>query len=338
MRPMAHPDHPRVSLRGMSRVVLADRFPPFLTEQLHALLPDDVDFDAVQVESHEELARCAQDADVLVTARVRIDARALEILPRLRFIQQLGVGYDNLDLEALQVAGVLASNNPGFNATSVAEHTIALMLLLLHRFVEALDVTRSGAFPTSAFIGANQRLIRELGEETVGLVGFGSIGQAVAARLAGFNTRLVYHARRRVDEATEARLGVRYAPFDELLAASSTVSLHLPSSPETRHLVGTAELAQMQPTAFLINTSRGDLVDELALRQAIGSGQLAGAGLDVLENELSDVNPFADLPQVVVTPHYAGISRSSLPRALQLAAANIGRYVRGEAPLNLVTR
>jgi lactate dehydrogenase-like 2-hydroxyacid dehydrogenase len=322
----------------MSTVVLADRFPPFVAEQLRALLPEDVRLDALQVERQEELESCARDVDVLVTARVRIGARALELVPRLRFVQQLGVGYDNLDLEAIQAAGVLASNNPGFNATAVAEHTIALMLLLLHRFVEGLDATRSGAFPTTAFIGANQRVIRELGEETVGLVGFGNIGQAVAARLTGFDTRVLYHARHRVDPGIEARLRVRYAAFDELLAASSLISLHLPSSPETRYLVGAAELAQMQPTAFLINTSRGDLVDERALRQAITSGQLAGAGLDVLENESSDVNPFADLPQVAVTPHFAGISKSSLPRALQQAAANIRRYVGGEAPLNLVTR
>jgi glyoxylate reductase len=118
-----------------------------------------------------------------------------------------------------------------------------VMLVLWPRFVEAHDTTRSGAFPTAAFIGANQRLIRELGEETVGLIGFGSIGRAVAQRLGGFNTRVLYYARRRAEAAVEVRLGVRYAPLDELLASAGIVSLHLPSSPQTRHMIGAAELA-----------------------------------------------------------------------------------------------
>jgi len=244
--------------------------------------------------------------------------------------------YD-LDVDAIRAAGIPAANNPGFNSSSVAEHTIMLMLVVLHRFVAAHAATRSGGFPTPGFVLANQPHLRELGDETVGLIGLGSIGRAVAERLQGFKTRVLYFARHRADQATEAQLGVEYTAFNDLLADASIVSLHVPSSAETRHLIGPTQLALMQPNSFLINTSRGDLVDEAALRRALQDGRLAGAALDVLEDEVSETNPFADLPQVVVTPHSAGISRTSMPRALRLAAANIDRFLCGEPVVNLVT-
>ena len=212
-----------------------------------------------------------------------------------------------------------------------------LMLVLLHRFMEAEEATRAGAFPQYAFLAANRTRLRELGDQIVGLVGLGNIGQAVAERLIAFGTPVLYYARHRADAATEARLCVRYTQLNELLASASIVSLHLPSSPETRHMISATQLARMQPTAFLINTSRGDLIDGAALREAIIGGRLAGAGLDVVEDEPNEVNPFADLPQVIVTPHTAGISQTSAPRAIERAAANIGRFLRGEPVFNVVT-
>ncbi|HVW31434.1 MAG TPA: NAD(P)-dependent oxidoreductase, partial [Acidimicrobiia bacterium] len=164
----------------------------------------------------------------------------------------------------------------------------------------------------------------------VGLVGLGSIGEEVARRLSGFGPEVLYTARRRRDEATEARLGARYAPLDELLRRSDIVSLHTPLTDETRHLIGPAELAAMKPGALLVNTSRGGLVDEAALRAAIESGHLGGAALDVLADE--SANPFADLASVVVTPHLAGVSNRSLPRAVQMTVTNIERCLRGEGP------
>jgi phosphoglycerate dehydrogenase-like enzyme len=320
----------------MPKVAL-DFAPAFVGEQLRPLLPGGVDFDAMQAQTDEELARCAHNADVLISTRTPINARTLRLIPGVRFIQHAAIGYDNLDLTAVRVAGIAVANNAGFCATSVAEHTLMLMLLLLHRFMEAEDATRSGGFPMYAFLAANRTHLRELGDQTVGLVGLGNMGKAVAERLIAFGTRVLYHARHRADDATEARLGVRYAQFDDLLASASIVSLHLPSSPETRHMIGARQLAQMQPRAFLINTSRGDLIDEAALREAIIGGGLAGAGLDVVEDEPKEVNPFADLPQVIVTPHIAGISETSAPRAIERAAANVGRFLRGQPVLNVVT-
>ena len=133
------------------------------------------------------------------------------------------------------------------------------------------------------------------------------------------------------------RACVRYTELDELLASGSIVSLHVPSSAETRHMIGATQLVRMQQTAFLINTPRGDLIDEAALREAFIGGRLAGAGLDVVEDEPKEINPFFDLPQVIVTPHMAGISVTSAPRAIERAAANIGRFLRGEPVFNVVT-
>lgn len=319
------------------KLVLADYLPAFVGDQLRALLPDGVAFQSVQAQTDAELARCARDADVLLTVRAKVDVRTLALTPGVKFIQQMGTGYDNLDLAAIEAAGIAAANNPGFNASTVAEHTIMLMLVLLRRFAAAYEATRNGVFPNAAVVGANQPYMRELGDETVGLIGFGTIGQAVAERLAGFKPQVLYYARHQVNSETEARLCSRYAPLDELLANSGIVSLHLPSNTETRHMIGTAELAQMQPGALLINTSRGELIDESALRAAIVAGHVGGAGLDVVEAELTEVHPFGDLLQVIVTPHAAGVSRSSFPRMLRQTVENIDRYVKGEPVHNLLT-
>lgn len=321
----------------MHTVALVDALPAFLGNEIRALLPEGVAFEAAQAQTDAEFARCGRDADVVMSIRVKIDGHLLAIMPNVKFVQQMGVGYDNLDLAALEAAGIPAANNPGFNATTVAEHTLLLMLVLLRRFPAEYEATRGGAFPTSAFIGANQAHMRELRGETVGLIGFGDIGQAVAERLAGFHARVLYYARHRVDEATEARLGAEFAPLPALIANSGIVSLHVPSTAETRHMIGPTELAQMRPSTFLINTSRGDLIDEAALRAAIVSGQIAGAALDVVADELTDVHPFADLPQVVVTPHCAGVGGASLQRAVQQAVANINRFLKDEPVLHLVT-
>jgi phosphoglycerate dehydrogenase-like enzyme len=175
----------------------------------------------------------------------------------------------------------------------------------------------------------------DLAKTTVGLVGFGSIGRAVAHRLAHFESRLLSTTRHPVDPATEQQFGVQYAPLDDLLALSTIVSLHLPLTGSTRGLIGEAELAKMPKGAFLINTSRGEVIDEAALHSAIESGKLGVAGLDVLSNEGPGGNPFTDLPQVIVTPHMAGGSRAGVEQAIQMAVTNIARYLRGELLLIL---
>ena len=317
----------------MSRILLIDPLPPPLVERMRPMFPAGTNLDVVSSLSEEDLARHAADAEILLVIHRNVDAHILSILPHVRFIQRVGVGYDNLDLEALQAAGVVAAYTPGANAVAVAEHTILLMLALLKRFPAAESATRQGGWPTMELFQAG---IGDLANSTVGLVGFGSIGQAVAQRLAPFETHLLYTARHAVNSATEQQFGVRYVSLDDLLASSTIVSLHVPLTEATRRLIGETELAKMQAGAFLINTSRGEVIDEAALHHAIESGKLGGAALDVLTNEGPGGNPFVDLPQVIVTPHMAGGSRAAVERAIQMALANIARYLRGEPVHDLV--
>ncbi len=317
----------------MPRVLLIDPTPLPLVERIRPMFAAGADLDVVPTYSEEDLARHAAETEILLVVHRKVDACLLSILPHVRFVQRVGVGYDNLDLDALQAAGVVAAYTPGANAVAVAEHTILLMLALLKRFAAAESATRQGGWPTVELFQAG---IGELANTTVGLVGFGNIGRAVAQRLAPFGSRLLYTARHAVDPATELLFGECYASLDDLLASSTIVSLHIPLNEATRGLIGEAELAKMPAGAFLVNTSRGEVIDEAALRRALVSGKLGGAALDVLSNERPGGNPFADLPQVIVTPHMAGGSRAAVERALQMAIANIARFLRGESPLDLV--
>jgi phosphoglycerate dehydrogenase-like enzyme len=317
----------------MPKVLLTEPIPRPLAQRIQPAFPTGVDFDVVPSLEEADFAAHAADADILLVVHRKIDASTLALAPRVRFVQQASVGYDNLDLAALASTGVLVAYTPGANAVGVAEHTILLMLALLKRLSDADQATRAGRWITNDLILAG---IGDLAGATIGLVGFGSIGQAVAERLAGFGAEVLYTSRHPVDHSIEARLGVTYRPLPALLAASSIVSLHLPLTSESRGLIGEAQLAQMRPGALLINTSRGEIVDEEALLRSLTSGHLGGAGLDVLEHEENDHNPFANRADVIVTPHVAGASRASVQRIMQLAVANVVRFLAGEAPVDLV--
>lgn len=292
---------------------------------LRALLPG-VDVAVAGGFEDAELARLGTDAVVLINARRRIDAATLALAPRVRLVQLIGVGYDSVDLGAMRAAGVSVAYNPGVNRDGAAEHTVMLILASIKRLPRSEQGARAGRFATGEVIAAG---IGDLSGATVGLIGLGDIGRAVAERLAPFGPRILYHTRHPVPEA-EAHLGVVRATLPELLAASDIVSLHVPLGPETHHLIGEPELAAMRPGGYLINAGRGGLVDEDALRRAIESGHLAGAALDVLENETAGRNPFADLPDVIVTPHLGGASRRSLEGVVTRCAANIRRFLAGE--------
>ena len=315
------------------KVLSIEVVPPVLMEMMRRELPPDVEFDTVPDRSEEELARRTADADVLFAATRRIDAATLRLAPRVRFIQKAGIGYDNVDVAALNAAGILASYTPKAPTIPTAEHTIALMLALSKRIAMADRATRTGRWNQGELLQAG---IGDIQGSTIGLIGLGSIGTAVAERLVAFGPRLLYTKRQRAAPDLEAKLSVEYLSLDELLAASDIVSLHVPLTESTRGMIGDAELARMRPGALLINTSRGEVVDEAALRRAIESGRLGGAALDVLVNERDGGNPFADLPQVIVTPHVGGASRAGTRRMIGESLANIKRYLAGEMPLDLI--
>jgi phosphoglycerate dehydrogenase-like enzyme len=314
-------------------VLLCDPALAALAERFSARLPDDVRVLAVGGFDDAEFARLATDAVVLVNARRPITAETLGLAPNVRLIQSIGVGIDAIDVEAARAAGIAVAYNPGVNRTGAAEHTVMLMLALIKRLPVSEAVTRAGRFSPAEVIRAG---IDDLADATVGVVGMGQIGRTVAELVAAFGSRVVYTARRPDPEADD-RLGARRLPLDDLLATSNIVTLHVPLSPETHHLIGAAELARMPAGSWLVNCGRGGLVDEAALREAVVRGHLAGAALDVIEREIDGVNPFADLPQVIVTPHVGGGSRNSMAGVVERSTANIRRFLAGEPLRDQVT-
>ena len=314
----------------MVKVLLVDPALAALADRFASALPDDVNLMAVADFTDEEFRGLAADATVLVNARRPIDAATLAMAPAVRFIQMIGAGTDPLDRSALAEAGVVAAYNPGVNRTGAAEHTIMLMLALIKRLPASDQATRAGRFAPGEIIS---RGIDDLADATVGIIGMGHIGQAVAERLFPFGARIVYHSHRSMPDV-EARFGAERLPFEDVLRRSNIVTLHIPLTSETHHLIGRAEIAAMPRGSYLINAGRGGLVDEVALRDAVTSGHLAGAGLDVLEHETDGSNPFADVPEVVVTPHLGGGSRNSMNGVVERSTANIRRFLAGEAVLD----
>lgn len=310
----------------MVKVLLADPALGALADRFADRLPDDVAVVAVADFSEEEFCRLAADAMVLVNARRPIDAATLAMAPVVRFVQMIGAGTDTLDRAALAGAGVVAAFNPGVNRTGAAEHTLMLMLALIKRLPASDRATREGRFAPAEII---TRGITDLADATIGIVGMGHIGQAVAERLVPFGARIVYQSRRQMPDV-EQRFGARRLELEELLRRSDIVTLHVPLTPETHHLIGAAEIATMPPGSYLINAGRGGLVDETALREAVVRGHLAGAGLDVLEHETDGLNPFADVPEIIVTPHLGGGSRNSMNGVVERSTANIRRFLAGE--------
>lgn len=313
-------------------VLLVDPALAALVDRFAERLPGDVTVLAVPDFSDEAFSRLAAEATVFINARRPIDASTLAMAPVVQFIQMIGAGTDTLDRAALTDAGVIAAYNPGVNRTGAAEHVIMLMLALIKRLPASDQATRRGLFVPGEIIS---RGIDDLADATVGIVGMGHIGKAVAERLVPFGARIVYHSRRPVADAEE-RLGAVRLPLDELLRQSTILTLHVPLTPETHHLIGATEIAAMPPGSYLINAGRGGLVDEAALRNAIVSGHLAGAGLDVLEHETDGTNPFADLPEVIVTPHLGGGSRNSMNGVVERSSANIRRFLAGEEVLDRI--
>lgn len=263
----------------------------------------------------------------------RIDATLLEACPQLRVVANIAVGYNNIDLAACTARGIMATNTPGVLDDSTADLAWALMLATARRITEVESCIRAGQW-------TGWRLKQWLGVDvhhaTLGIIGMGRIGQTIARRAAGFDMKVIYNNRRRLGQDIERRLNATYASKDELLAQADFVVLQVPYSPETHHLIGAAELKAMKPTAILINSTRGGVVDDAALIEALNNGALRGAGLDVFENE-PRLNPaFLQLKNVVLTPHI-GSSTEATRRAMAMTAAkNLVAALTGGNPPNLL--
>ena len=265
----------------------------------------------------------------------RIDAAFLDACPSVRYVANHAVGTDNIDLAAAAARGVVVTNTPGVLDEATADHCVALALAAARRVAEGDRLVRAGrweGFSTDLLLGLDLR------GASVGLVGLGGIGRAVARRLVGgFGMRGLYTARRRHEEL-EARLGVEYAPLDDLLAAADIVTLHVPLTAETRGLIGARELALMRPGAVLVNISRGPVVGEAALLATLRAGRIV-AGLDVFDEEpLAAGHPLTRLENVVLTPHIASAGRVARARMAHLAVDNLLALAEGHPPPTPVPR
>jgi D-3-phosphoglycerate dehydrogenase / 2-oxoglutarate reductase len=274
----------------------------------------------------DELARRVGDADVVLTLRAssRFSERVIAACPSLRFISVWGSGTDNIDRAACESRNIAIANTPGVNANAVAEHTLALMLAVT-RQIPAMDrKVRDGQWPRAMLV--------QLEGKTLGIIGFGAIGQRVAALALAFGMRVLVTTWRPHDGRVTSAGAVPVA-LDTLLRDADVVSLHLRLTPETSGILSRERFALMKPLAFLINTARGALVDRSALLEALRDGRLAGAGLDVFHEEpVPADDALLTLPNVVLTPHNAGTTREVVDLGLRRAVENVERFVAANGP------
>lgn len=267
----------------------------------------------------DEITSLVAEADAIICDATPITPALLDQAPKVQIISEYGIGYDNIDVGAASQRGIWVANVPGFCAEEVADHTFALILAAARRIVPLDREVHSGRWdPVGSSAGVDR-----LSNQTLGLIGFGQIGRRVARRAAGFGLRvLAYSPRTTANLAREH--GAERADLATIFAASDYISLHLPGGPATRHLVGADALRQCKPTAWIINTARGSIVDEVALAAALRANRLGGAALDVRETEPSPaIDALRDFPNVILTPHAAFYSAQSLLELRQRAARNV---------------
>ena len=285
--------------------------------------------------SEDELIAAGAAADALcVSTREAVTRRVLEHLPRTKVVARYGVGLDNVDLDAAAEAGIVVTHYPGYCTAEVADHALAMVLALNRRLVEQDRALRAGAWVE--FGPATRSILRgpipPLRELTLGIVGFGRIGQAVAARARPFGLEIVAADPYQEPAVLEAH-GVAPRPLDALLAEADIVTLHCPLTPETRGLIGAAALARMKPTAVLVNTARGPLVDLAALTEALETGRLAGAAIDVTSPEpLPAGSPLYRLENAILTPHSAYYSERSVELVRRETLLEAIQVLRGKRP------
>lgn len=318
-------------INGKPRVRVTRRLPPAVESRMAELF-DVVPNSGDIAMTREELVAAMRDTDVLVpTVTDRIDAAMLaEAGPRLGLIASFGAGIDHIDLAAARARKVIVTNTPGVFTDDTADLAMMLILSVPRRLGEASRLVRDGDWtgwsPTTL-------LGQCIGGKRLGIVGMGRIGQAVAHRARAFGLEVVYHNRHRLTPAIENMCGARYEPdLERLFADADIISLHCPAGAETHHLVNAARLATMKPTACIINTARGDLIDEEALIRALQDGRIAGAGLDVFAHEPAVDPRMIALPNVITLPHVGSATVEGRTHAGEKVIANIRFWVDGHRP------
>jgi phosphoglycerate dehydrogenase-like enzyme len=320
--------------QGRAKIVIPDDFPPVIsnTPALDTLKTHgDVDIHTSRPDTEDELITRIRSAHTVVNIRsyCKFTAEVLKACPALKHLAVWGTGTDNVDLPAAKSLGILVTNTPNTATDSVAEQGLALMLAVARK-IPAIDAqVKQGEWVRG--------MLTQLAGKTLGILGTGVIGLRMAQLGRGIGMNVIawtYHP----DPAKAEAVGFRYVPtMTDVLREADVVSLHLRYSPDTKHLIGSQELGSMKPTALLINTARGQLVDQRALYEALRDGMVAGAGLDVFDSEPIDPqDPLLTLPNVVLSPHTAGTTPEALMNGLNLCAANVAAFLAGHVQNRVV--
>lgn len=291
------------------------------------LIPSNFNFLSLSKPSKNDLIEKASTADYfLVSGRVPVDEDVLVVANKLKMIQRTGVGIDSLDMDTLRNRGIPVYVNLGINSASVAEHTLMLILSTLRQLPKLNSSVKEGKWLKQELgIQCN-----ELKGKTVGLIGIGNIGLKVAKMLKVFSARVLYFDPMRLDLQEEKKLNITYLPFSDILKEVDILSLHCPLSSKTKGMIANNEISTLKPGSIIINTSRGGLIDEQALIEALKSGHLKGAGLDVFEKEpLSSNNPLLKMDNVILTPHVGGVTYEAFKKMIQEALQNIMLFEEG---------
>jgi glyoxylate reductase len=317
----------------LSRILVARELPAEAMRILEGSGALEVHRRETPLTKEELMARLADKEALVCQLTQKVDADVLAAGKKLKVVGNVAVGYDNVDVAAATVRGIAVTNTPGVLDDTTADFVWALLLAVARRVVEADGFARSGGYKgwdLMMFLGG------DVHHKTLGIIGMGRIGRRVARRARGFSMEVLYHDVARLPEAKERELGVRWAERDRLLHEADFVTLHVPLLEETRHLIGADELEWMKPTAFLINASRGPVVDEAALAEALRQKKIAGAALDVFEEEPRIHPGLVELSNVVLAPHIASASVETRTRMAVMAAENVAAVLAGRRPPNLV--
>lgn len=317
----------------MWKVFITRRIPEEVTDLITPYAEVNI-WEEENTPSREEFLRRISDIDGLILwGADSIDGITMDAAPRLKVIANIAVGYDNIDIEAAAERGIRVSNTPGVVTDSTADLTFALMLAIGRRIVETVNLTTKGGWK---MWGPMEMLGQDIHHKTLGIIGLGRIGAAVAKRAKGFSMRVIYHdAQRRSDEA---ELGVEYIEdIPTLLGISDFVSLHVPLNRDTTHMIGAKELSLMKPTAVLVNASRGKVVDQQALYQALKRKHIWGAAIDVIEKEpIPTDDPLLTLDNIIITPHIGTQTGETGVKMSVLAVENLIAGLKGEPMANCV--
>ncbi len=315
------------------KIVITDHRFPNVEQERRAVEAAGGELVVGQVAEEDKLIQLCRDADGVLVARAPITRRVLEAMERCRIIVRYGIGVDCVDVPAATELGILVANDPDYCVDEVSDHALALALMLNRQMIPAIRLAREDDWPVS-----KMPPLRRLRGQNCGLFGCGRIGSLLARKVSALGMRVLVHDPY-LSEDHAKNLGAELVSFKELVEGSDFVSLHAPLNEGTRHRFGEAAFTRMKPTAYLINTSRGGLLDEAALLNALDAGRIAGAGLDVLESENS-VTPVRTLivnhPKIILTAHTAWFSQDALATLRARAIAQVLACFKGETPYNLV--